>query len=44
MQTVDDAFGAIFYPDEADVLFKIVSQKRAEKGIISKVKRWIGPW
>jgi hypothetical protein len=43
-QSIDDAFEAIFYPDDKDALFKILRQKRAERGVISKVKTWIGPW
>ncbi|OKP14542.1 hypothetical protein PENSUB_13894 [Penicillium subrubescens] len=43
-QSIDDAFEAISYPDDKDALFKILRQKRAERGIISKFKTWIGPW
>jgi hypothetical protein len=43
-QSIDDALGAIFYPDDTEVLFAILRQKRAERGIINKLKAFRGPW
>jgi hypothetical protein len=43
-QYLDDAIVSIFGREQAAELLQLIQDKRAEKGLLGKSKRWVGPW